>query len=63
MTEVPGAMHLTEPSGLPFCITVEDLLSLGRFGDMGSVHNIWGLVQDLHPTGEDSSPVSNLVRR
>ena len=30
--------------------------SLGWFGNTGSVHNIWGLVQDLHPTGEDNSP-------
>ena len=29
---------------------------LSRFGDMGSVHNIWGLVRDLHSAREDSSP-------
>ena len=30
--------------------------SLGRFRDTGSVHNIWGLIRDLRPTGEDNSP-------
>ena len=30
--------------------------SLSRFGDTGLVHNIWGLVRDLRPSGEDNSP-------
>ena len=30
--------------------------SVGWFRDTGLEHNIWGLVRDLRPTGEDNSP-------
>ena len=39
--------------------------SLGRFGDTGLEHNIWGLIRDLRPLGRTTLLVegSNLVKR